>query len=526
MGYDQFCLPPRQREARWRAVTSTPQLEALEAENRQLRQELRVMELKLKAMQLEQWARKSERFAPAEDGQGRLFAEQPSEAAAPVPRPPSGRATRVTTQPKGPQPLDPNLRRETVQVPAPELSELICPVTQKPRQPGFTEALEVLARKPAEYYVKRYERIVFVSPAKTAPVYAPWPADVLPRSRMHASVVAHVAAVHFCEHVPYHRLEQQLARTGVDLPRVTQVSLMRQLNELLAPMVSAMKQEVLQSDYLMVDATPVPLCDPARPGAAREATLWAYRNASGTVWFDYQTSKSPQHPDRVLLGANFRGLLQTDAASGLGSIGPPGQVISLGCFAHARRYAFKAWKAGELDALPYLTGFNRLFRIDRLAHHFRLTKEHKTQLRQRHSIPLFDTLVTRAAEESIRAAPKSLLGKALHYLLAQTEPLRRTLLEARAELSTNWVENAIRPLKLGVRNWLQIGHPEAGPRLANLFTVVENCRQLDVDPEAYLIELIARLPDHPAARVTELMPRAWQQARTPAAATTAVASPA
>src|SRR5690606_8958104 len=146
------------------------------------------------------------------------------------------RATaRQPGQPKGPKPIDPNLPREVITMPAPDLKALICPVTAKPMQPGFAEALEVLARRPAVYFVKRYERTVFVSPAKSAPVYTPWPADVLPRARVHASIVAHVAAAHYCEHTPYHRLEQQLARIGVDLPRVNQVSLMRQLDERLAP---------------------------------------------------------------------------------------------------------------------------------------------------------------------------------------------------------------------------------------------------------------------------------------------------
>jgi transposase len=364
---------------------------------------------------------------------------------------------------------------------------------------------------------------VFVSPAKTAPVYTPWPADVLPRSRVHVSIVAHVAAAHYCEHVPFHRLEQQLARTGVVLPRVTQVSLMNQLNERLGPLVVAMKLDVLQSDYVMLDATPVPVCDPQRPGTTREATLWAYRNGAGTVWFDYQASKSPQHPDRVLKAAQFCGLLQTDGASGLGDIGPAGKVVSLGCFAHLRRYVFEAWESGERNATPYLETINRLFRLDRLAQHFGLTVENKSELRRRHSLPLFERLITRAREEASTVAPRTGMGKALHYLSGQEKRLRQTLQEARAELSTNRVENTIRPLKLGVRNWLQVGHPEAGPRLANLFTVVENCRQLALDPEAYLIDVITRLPDHPAARVAELLPRAWQTSR--AAATRIAAAP-
>lgn len=484
----------------------------LEAERQQL-------ELKVRVLQQQLWGRKSERGVPGASGQTELFAE-PSAVANPRSKPVGLRSERTgQPRPKGPRPLDPALPREVIAVPAPEPKALICPVTKGPMQPGFVETLEVLARRPAVYYVKRYERTVFVSPAKTAPVYTPWPADVLPRSRVHASVVAYVATAHYADHLPFHRIEGQLARTGVALPRNTQVSLMGQLDRLLQPLVKAMKADVLAGDHLLLDATPVPVCDRQRPGRTREATLWAYRNLAGTVWFDYQPNKSPQHPDQVLRQARYRGLLQTDGATGLGSIGPPGQVTSLGCFAHLRRYFYQATQAGEADAGPYLHALGRLFRLERLVTYFELSDEQRSLLRTRYSLPRFDALVSRA--QSAHALPKSLLGKAVHYLLSQQAPLRRTLEHGRAPLSTNAVERAIRPLKLGARNWLFIGHPSAGPRLANLFTVVENCRQLGHDPEAYLIDLLTHLADHPAQRINEWLPRAWPSAATTAAAASA-----
>lgn len=496
----------------------TAECARLRRENETLAAERGLLELQVRSLKLQLWGRKSERHAPDANQQAELFSDPapgPSPVAAPAP--PRANGTGAPRTPKGPKPLDPDLRREVIAVADPALEELFCPATDKPMKPGFKETLEVLAREPAVYYVKRYERTVYVSEAKMAPVYSPWPAAVLPRSRVHASVVAHLATAHYADHLPFHRIEKQLARVGVDLPRNCQVALMKQLDVLVAPLVAAMKADVLGGDYLLVDATPIPVCDPSRPGAAREATLWAFRNGTGTVWFEYQASKSPRHPDRVLKDAGFTGLLQTDAANGLGAIGPPGKVIALGCFAHLRRYFFKATQAGDVQAHPYFAGINKLFRLDRLARHFRLGPSQKEKLRLRHSVPLFDALIQRARAESTSAVPKSELGKALHYLLAQQDPLRRCLEHARAELSTNAVERAIRPLKLGAKNWLHIGHPSAGPRLANLFTVVENCRQLEIDAEAYLIDLIARLPDHPVSRVAELLPRAWKPASTSAA---------
>ena len=532
-------MPARARAARSGDVIATDdnaasplpaaEAEQLRRDNAALTVKVQLLEFEVRKLKHDLWGRKSERFVPGEDRQEKFFEDLP----APVAPTPAPSAPKAAVGPKparkiamGPKPLDPALPRENIVLPAPDLAQLICPETKRPMLPAFVEHLEVLARKPAEYYVKRFERTVYVSAAKTAPVATDWPADVLPRARMHASVLAHLATAHFADHLPYYRIEQQLGRVGVDLPRNCQVSLMAQLDKLVEPLVRTMRDDVLGSGYVGLDATPIPLLDPARPGAAREATLWAYRGAAGTVWFDFQKSKSPQHPDRILKAADYRGLLQVDGAAGLGSIGPPGQVTALGCHAHCRRYFFKAVQGGERASEPYLQGINRLFRLERLARHFQLKEENRHKLRARHSVPLFDALVRQAEPDRIKTVPKSLTGAALHYLLGQQEPLRRCLTEPKAVLSNNGVENAIRPLKLGAKNWLQVGHPDAGPRLANLFTVVENCRQSGLDPEAYLIDLIARLPGHPAARIAEWLPRRWAQQRPAVATTTAAGSAA
>lgn len=204
----------------------------LSSEPEFLRQELqreqaksRWLELRVKDLETQLYGRKSERRGGLAPDDNLIWAELLEEAqalapaAAPVPAAPVTRSLK-TGLPKGPKPLDPALPREVIQVPSPDLKELICPVTKRPMQPAFVDILEVLARRPAVYFVQRYERTVFTSPAKTAPVYAPWPADVLPRSRVHASIVAHIAAAHFCEHQPYHRIEKHLERIGVELPRV------------------------------------------------------------------------------------------------------------------------------------------------------------------------------------------------------------------------------------------------------------------------------------------------------------------
>lgn len=492
-------------------TTSTPVISTvhpiesvgLREENEQLRRENQILELKVQKLERMMWARRSERIAPTDDRQNLLFndpAGQPLGPTAPVK---SAAKECGPRGPKGPKPLDPALPREVITVPAPTLKELICPETKQPMKPGFIEQLEVLARRAPEYYVKRYERTVFVSPAKTAPVYAPWPSDVLPRSRVHVSIVAHLAAAHYCEHQPFHRIEQDLARKGVHLPRNSQVSLMQQLDKMVEPLLAALKRDVFASGHIHLDPTPVDLCDPARPGVTREATLWAYRaKKTGAVWFDYQTSKSPAHADAMLKAVNFRGYCQTDGAPGLDTVGPPGQVINLGCWTHARRRFFEAHQEGDPRAQWYLDQIGKLFRIDRIADRY----GRKARLRERFSVPIFDAVMNQAIAHAEVTEAKTTLGDAVRYLIGQEERLARCLTHIAAELSNNPVERAIRPLKIGAKNWLFIGHPSAGPRLANLFTLVENCRLSGLDPERYLTDLLARLPDHPAAKISELLP--------------------
>jgi transposase len=499
-----------------------PTPDAPEPKVAQLQAQVRWLELRVKDLETQLFGRKSEQHrGHAEENnlewKELIGAAQSLAPVAPTPAEvgpkPAETVTRKATAPKGPKPLDPALPRETIKLADPELKDLICPETKRPMQPAFVETLEVLARRPAVYYVQHYERTVFTSPAKTAPVYAPWPADVLPRARVHASIVAHIAAAHFCEHQPYYRLEKHLERIGVDLPRVCQVSLMAQLDERMQPLVKAIMTQVLASGYVHLDATPIDLCDPARPGAARESTLWAYRATDGPVWFDFQLNKSPKSPAHLL--ENYRGLLQTDGASALDRIGQQdNRVIHLGCWSHARRYFVKAVDAGERDAQPYLNAIDQLFRLERQARHFKLTLENRAKLRQRFSAPTADKLFAATLAAITQVPPKTRLGQALGYLLGQKRSLLRCLSEPRARIENNLVEQAIRPLKIGAKNWLQIGHPKAGPRLANLFTLVENCRLAGVDPEAYLVDIIARLPDHPMKRIAELLPSAWKTART------------
>ncbi len=255
---------------------------------------------------------------------------------------------------------------------------------------------------------------------------------------------------------------------------------MERLDTLVTPVVAAIRDLVLGSGYVHLDATPLALCDPARPGTTQSASVWTFRARSrdpalhGLVWFDFQLTKSPTHPGAVLRGARYRGVVQTDGASGLDALAPPEQIRHLGCWAHARRYVVDAAASGDTRAAPYQAEIDRLFRIDARARRARAARRldaaRIATWRTRFSVPLVEALFTQAATDVVALPPKTPLAIALGYLLNQRASLERCVTTPDACLDNNPAENALRPLKLGMRNWLFIGHPDAGPRLARLFT--------------------------------------------------------
>lgn len=189
-------MPPTPRAAADPVETLAARARDLEGENQRLA-------LLGKDLQQQRWGRKAERGLATETAtEARSLFEDAVVATPAVATPaPSTRRGRAGDRP-GPKPLDPRLPRELIALPDPPAQERRCLLRGTSFVPGFREQLEVLARRPVVYYVKRFERTVWVSPMKTAPVATPWPADVLPRARMHVSVIAHVAAAHYAEHLP------------------------------------------------------------------------------------------------------------------------------------------------------------------------------------------------------------------------------------------------------------------------------------------------------------------------------------
>src|SRR5690625_213177 len=483
-------------------------------ENERLRAENKLLSLRVKALEKELYGRRSDKRPAENPNQGVLPGieesaawEEPKEE---VVR--SSRKPERTGKKKGPKPLNPNLPRIPETVPDPDLKDLICPITGSLMKAAFTEKIEVLARKPAEFYVREIIRTVFVSPGGDAVRYSPWPGNVLPKSRIDVSLIATILTGRFADHQPYHRQCEQFRRHGIDLAPNTQVSLVRQASEKLEPLYQAIIRHTLASGYLLMDPTPVPLMSDKKTGSTSEAALWTYRALDGPVFFEFATTKKGVTPAKTL--EDYQGYLQTDGASNFGGVPSRPGVIHLGCWAHVRRYFVKAADAGELEANPFLDEVDRLFYIERVMRRFPLEPALIMKLRKRHSQAVLDSLFGRAKKYALtERMQKTPMAKAVTYMIKREKELRACFAHAPSRIDNNLAENALRPIKLGVKNWLFIGHENAGPRTAMMFTFVENCRLSGINPESWFADILSRIDDHPASRIEELIPQNWVKSK-------------
>jgi transposase len=403
------------------------------------------------------------------------------------------------------------LEREAVAVAAPVPAELKCPVTGEAMKPLRIETLEILACERARYFVKRYTRTVYAGPGKTAPVYSPWPADILPRRGVHVSVVAQSLSDRFAGHIPYARQCDRLSRLGPEMTVARLCGWADHAANALRTFYELILAEQLKSGYIQYDHTPLDVRDPDRKGATREAAVWAMcAPGSRLVSFRYTKDKTGASAPSELAG--YKGRLQTDGAANFGPASEADGVVRLACWAHVRRKFFEAEKAGDKDAKPWLDDIGKLFAVER---HIREGKDWKNgpdktirlrRLRTRLSKSILKNLFAKAhahlAETSLR---KTGLVAALRYTTKLEAPLRACFDDAGSRIDNNLVESAIRPLKIGAKNWLFIGHPDAGPTAAILFTLVENCRIAVLDPAEWLAEALV----HAVEARTEKEKLAW-----------------
>jgi transposase len=329
------------------------------------------------------------------------------------------------------------------------------------------------------------------------PVIAPALPRVAIGGYASAGLIAYVVISKYQHHLPLYRIEAMSAQWGAALSRKTMADWVRIAADWAEPIYKLMHERLLRGRYVQCDETPVKFIDPDEKGhGAIQGYLWVVSAPGGDVVFDWRLSR--RHGElTTLLSDNYVGLLQSDGYEAYASYAKSHPAVAwLGCWAHARRRFFEAQGEHPRVAKAALRLIGRMYRREREWDEQKLEPWQRTEARGKPEglARTMKSLRRLALWARQRVLPKSSLGKACDYLLNQWDPLAAHLHHGESRLDNNLVENAIRPSCIGKKNWLFIGHPDAGQRSAILYSLIVSCQRHGKDPLAYLKDILTRLP--------------------------------
>lgn len=353
----------------------------------------------------------------------------------------------------------------------------------------------------------RYGRRDSRDPVKTAAL----PRFIVERGLATDALVLHIAHAKYAQALPLYRQRQEWLRHGIDLSVPTACSWMEHLSNRLAPLAGAIRQQVLAEPFLHLDDTPLKKLEPGR-GRAREARMWCYRGG-GQVFYDFTDTRAGHWCQDLLHG--YRGYVVCDAYSGHDRLFlHPAGAHEVGCWAHARRPFFELHER-SVEALDVLLLIQRLYDIDQRADGAASVNPEAHTLRSRmrsaEAPRVLAQIRARCEALTVSATPRSELGQAATYVLNHWDALCRFLEAGFLPLDNNAAERALRPVAIGRKNWLFVASEDGGAWAATNLTIFQSCRQLDLDPLAYLTAILPAL--HAGRDPLHLTPGAYSAKR-------------
>lgn len=445
----------------------------------------------------------------------------PSDAVSPAPEPVT--PPKKPSRPHGRRALPKNLRR------VPRVYELTeaerrCPECGESRVQISAERSEQLDYEPSTLFVIEHVRCTYACPhCEGQVVTAGKPAQPIEKGLPGPGLLAHVITEKYCDHIPLHRQERRLARQGVELSRSTLCDWMAGAARTLEPLYELMKTLILLCGTIHTDDTSVKVRDSERKIKAT-GRLWIYFGDYLYPYnvFDFTMSRKRDGPSRFLKG--FRGYLQADAFRGYDGIYAGGDVVEVGCNAHARRKFIEAQTTDAARSAAALAYYRELYAIER-AIKAEIDKLPPTadeparaairlRVRQEKAVKVWEEFETWLEAERPNVLPKNPLGGATGYMRNNGEALKRYTGSGYLSIDNNVSEQHMKTIATGRKNWLFTGSEAGGKTMAILFSVVSSCQRHGHDPFVYLRDVLTRLPELPKDRLAELLPDRWKPAET------------
>lgn len=342
------------------------------------------------------------------------------------------------------------------------------------------------------------------------PVVAPAPERPV-QGHASAGLLSWIVVSKLCDHLPFYRQEKMFARWGARISRQSMNDWFRITAQWFEPIYKLMDHELLAGDYVQVDETPIRCNDPdEQDGRCRQGYLWVKTRPGGNVVFHWRMGRQHAVVGEIMKG--FQGVLHADgyeAYPNYAATTP--RVTYAACWVHARRKFFEAQAEAPRTVRVVLKLIAKFYQFEAQWDEQDVEPAQRAALRQSAFARSLKWLRQIALNLRSRCLPKSGLGEAATYLVNQWDALCAHLQHGRTKLDTNCVENAVRPSALGKKNWLFVGHPEAGQRMAVLYSIILSCLRHGKEPLAYMREVLSRLPSLTNQDdLRPLLPANWQ----------------
>ncbi len=406
-------------------------------------------------------------------------------------------------KPTGRKPIPEHLPRVDVEVLPPEVERAGLDAFERIGE----ETSETIERRPASLVVVRITRPKFVRKdrqqgAPTMVAIAEPPELPIPKGLAGPGMLADTIVKRWQDHIPLNRQEGIYARDGIELARSTIGHWHFELAGLVAPLVEAMRQDAFKQPYLCTDSTGVLVLQREK---CRTGHFWVLVAPTRHVLFEYTARHDSDAVDDVLAG--YKGYIVADAHAVYDHLYTSGDVIEVNCWAHCRRYFFKAMTSDPKRAATALDLIGMLFRIERtLANSPRKKKE---AIRKKRSKPIVDSFLSWCDAEESLVLDDTPISDGIRYARNQRVGLSRFVEDGRLPIHNNQSELALRSEAVGRKNWLFVGSDEGGEVNACFVSLLASCRLCKVEPWSYLRDILCLLPQWPGHRVLELSPVEW-----------------
>ena len=415
-------------------------------------------------------------------------------------------------------PLPEHLRRETEVVEPEGIDENWIRINE--------EVTEVLNLKPGELYVRRIVRPVYAlkkailredgtGEAQKCIRIAPLPTLPLPRSNAGASLLADIELGKYLYHLPFHRQIVIYKQLGVSIPASTINGWHKDTCDLLRAFYYRLKEIVLSSDYIQVDESTVPVINNEKQKAVK-AYLWVVRSViDKLVFFHYDKGSRAQKVVIELL-RNYQGAVQTDGYEAYSIYEKKKGVLLLGCWAHARRKFKEAEKEDKSGAEYALGQISLLYKVETMADEQNLDDQQRAELRERLAYPILRAFEKWIVSYYPKVFPKGRMGKALSYTYSIFHRLSRYHLDGRYKMDNNLIENSIRGMAIGRKNYLFCGNHDAAENAAIMYSLIETCKAHDVNPHEWLTDVLSRIPVYNndyRLDLADLLPHNWKKTK-------------